>query len=160
MEIPSLNAFLLLISLCSQNKELEDQMILRLEAYLARPLPPVSTAPQQISSSDEETKKDEDEEKTMKLEAMEIDSTESSLPVLTPAESQLIGQLVQNNPRGACRCPPDEELAALKRLSEQLGLRRRLCSCRQPDLLLELILSQGTQHCLRQIHLVVANFLL
>ncbi|KAL5104531.1 Integrator complex subunit 1 [Taenia crassiceps] len=126
------------------NKELEDQMILRLEAYLARPLPPVSTAPQQISSSDEETKGDDEEEKkTVKQEAMEIDFSESSLPMITPAESQLIGQLVQNNPRGACRCPPAEDLAALKRLSEQLGLRRRLCSCRQPDLLLELILSQG-----------------
>ncbi|KAL5971511.1 Integrator complex subunit 1, partial [Taenia solium] len=128
-----------------KNKELEDQMILRLEGYLARPLPPVLNAPQQISSSDEETKKDEDEEKreAMKVEAMEMDTMEDSLPVITPAESQLIGQLVQNNPRGACRCPPDEELVALKRLSEQLGLRRRLCSCRQPDLLLELILSQG-----------------
>uniref|UniRef100_A0A0R3W3Y6 DUF3453 domain-containing protein n=1 Tax=Taenia asiatica TaxID=60517 RepID=A0A0R3W3Y6_TAEAS len=127
------------------NKELEDQMILRLEGYLARPLPPVLNTPQQISSSDEETKKDEDEEKkeAVKVEAMEMDTMDDSLPVITPAESQLIGQLVQNNPRGACRCPPDEELAALKRLSEQLGLRRRLCSCRQPDLLLELILSQG-----------------
>lgn len=135
-------------------------MILRLEGYLARPLPPVLNTPQQISSSDEETKKDEDEEKkeAVKVEAMEMDTMDDSLPVITPAESQLIGQLVQNNPRGACRCPPDEELAALKRLSEQLGLRRRLCSCRQPDLLLELILSQGNQHCLRQIHLVMAVF--
>ncbi|KAH9283387.1 Integrator complex subunit 1 [Echinococcus granulosus] len=126
------------------NKELEDQMILRLEAYLARPLPSVSTVPQQ-ASSDEETKKDTDEEKrkTVKLEAMELDSVESSLPVVTSVESQLIGQLVQNNPRGVCRCPPVAELAALKRLSEQLGLRRRLCSCRQPDLLLELIITQA-----------------
>ena len=59
-----------------------------------------------------------------------------------PKESRLIGQLVRNNPRGACRCPPEEELATLKRLSERIGLRRRLCSCRQPDFLLELILSQ------------------
>ncbi|VDM34160.1 unnamed protein product [Hydatigera taeniaeformis] len=117
------------------NKELEDQMILRLETYLSRPPPPVSTAQQQTSSSDEEMKKDDDEVKP--------DPIEGLVPLITSAESQLIGQLIQNNPRGACRCPPDEELATLKRLSEQLGLRRRLCSCRQPDLLLELILSQG-----------------
>ncbi|VDN98311.1 unnamed protein product [Rodentolepis nana] len=62
----------------------------------------------------------------------------------TAVRFSLAGKLVRCNPRGACRRPPDEELATLKQLSSRLKLRRRLCSCRQPDFLLELILSQST----------------
>ncbi|KAL7064984.1 hypothetical protein AAHC03_05189 [Spirometra sp. Aus1] len=61
----------------------------------------------------------------------------------TSEQSTLIGQLVRNNPRGACRCPPQKQLATLRNLCETLSLRRRLCSSRQPDFLLELIRSQG-----------------
>ena len=83
----------------------------------------------------------------MKHEAVELESRDVSLPVILPEESRLIGQLVRNNPRGACRCPPEEELSNLKHLSEQIGLRRRLCSCRHPDFLLELIISQRMFIC-------------
>ncbi|VUZ57272.1 unnamed protein product, partial [Hymenolepis diminuta] len=62
----------------------------------------------------------------------------------TSTRYSLAGKLVRCNPRGVCRRPPDGEIVALKQLSSRLRLRRRLCSCRQPDFLLELILSQST----------------
>lgn len=68
----------------------------------------------------------------------------SSRAASTPSSYNLSGKLVRCNPRGACRRPPDEELTTLKQLSSRLRLRRRLCSCRQPDFLLELILFQST----------------
>ncbi len=67
----------------------------------------------------------------------------SDLPMIAPEDSQFLGKLVRCNFRGACRRLPDAEIATLKRLSEQLGLRKRLCACRQPDFLLELISAQG-----------------
>ncbi|VDD81504.1 unnamed protein product [Mesocestoides corti] len=132
---PPLNAAVDTTSVESErlNKELETQMILRLESYLSGPSAEVKR------SSDEELKTGD----IMKREKVEV--VDHQLPIITPTESKMIGQLVRNNPRGACRCPPDDQIATLKRLCEQLGLRRRLCSCRQPDLLLELISSQGNK---------------
>ncbi|VDL91575.1 unnamed protein product [Schistocephalus solidus] len=100
----------------SENREMEIQLIIQLESRIL------------LASKGENS---------------ESDGDKSSVIPITSEQSKLIGQLVRNNPRGACRCPPHEQLAILRSLSDTLSLRRRLCASRQPDFLLELIRSQG-----------------
>lgn len=73
-------------------------------------------------------------------------------------DSKLLGKLCMHDPTGMCRQPPDSFLRDLEKLNDDLDLSRSLSECRDPDLLADIIRSQGSAQALRPImNLVETN---
>uniref|UniRef100_A0A183V8M6 Integrator complex subunit 1 n=1 Tax=Toxocara canis TaxID=6265 RepID=A0A183V8M6_TOXCA len=100
---------------------------------------------------DDERELNEEKQKIRKLEArlagMDVDD----------ADSKLLGKLCSLNPTGVCRRPPDSFLRDLEKLNEDLDLSGSLSECRDPDLLADIIRSQGSACALPSIVNVVES---
>ncbi|ETN86346.1 hypothetical protein NECAME_16386, partial [Necator americanus] len=74
-----------------------------------------------------------------------IFSMESFLSKLSVNEesSKLIGLLCYNQPKGMPRRPPENVIRKLEALAVECGMASRLCECRQPDMVDQLIRNVG-----------------
>ncbi|MFH4974662.1 hypothetical protein AB6A40_001371 [Gnathostoma spinigerum] len=74
------------------------------------------------------------------------------------SDSRLLGLLCNLDPTGICRQPPDYFFKDLEELNADLDLSRSFSECRDPDLLADLIRSQGSSRALPSvINLVSSN---
>uniref|UniRef100_A0A0R3RPM6 DUF3677 domain-containing protein n=1 Tax=Elaeophora elaphi TaxID=1147741 RepID=A0A0R3RPM6_9BILA len=102
----------------------------------------------------------EDDEKTAYEEKMTIKTLEARLAGMevSDSDSKLLNKLCSLDINGVCRRPPDNIMRDLEKLNEDLDLSRLLSECRDPDLLADIVRSQGSSKTLPSIiNLVESN---
>ncbi|CAG9536499.1 unnamed protein product [Cercopithifilaria johnstoni] len=102
----------------------------------------------------------EDDEKAAYEEKMTIKTLEARLAgvEVSDSDSKLLNKLCSLDINGVCRRPPDNIMRDLEKLNEDLDLSRLLSECRDPDLLADIVRSQGSSKALPSIiNLVESN---
>ncbi|VBB28151.1 unnamed protein product [Acanthocheilonema viteae] len=102
----------------------------------------------------------EDDEKAAYEEKMTIKTLEARLAGMevSDSDSKLLNKLCSLDINGVCRRPPDNIMRDLEKLNEDLDLSRLLSECRNPDLLADIVRSQGSLKALPSIiNLVESN---
>uniref|UniRef100_A0A915PK51 DUF3677 domain-containing protein n=1 Tax=Setaria digitata TaxID=48799 RepID=A0A915PK51_9BILA len=102
----------------------------------------------------------EDDEKAAYEEKVAIKALEARLAGMevSDSDSKLLNKLCSLDIIGVCRRPPDNILRDLEKLNEDLDLSRLLSECRDPDLLADIVRSQGSSKALPSImNLVESN---
>ncbi|EJD74586.1 hypothetical protein LOAG_18113 [Loa loa] len=102
----------------------------------------------------------EDDEKAAYEEKMTIKTLEARLAGMevSDSDSKLLNKLCSLDINGVCRRLPDNIMRDLEKLNEDLDLSRLLSECRDPDLLADIVRSQGSSKALPSIiNLVESN---
>ncbi|VIO88055.1 Uncharacterized protein BM_BM9787 [Brugia malayi] len=102
----------------------------------------------------------EDDEKAAYEEKIAIKTLETRLAGMevSDSNSKLLHKLCNLDINGVCRRPPDNIMRDLEKLNEDLDLSRLLSECRDPDLLADIVRSQGSSKALPSIiNLVESN---
>ncbi|OZC08640.1 hypothetical protein X798_04321 [Onchocerca flexuosa] len=102
----------------------------------------------------------ENDEKAAYEEKMTIKTLEARLAGMevSDSDSKLLNKLCSLDINGVCRRPPDNIMRDLEKLNEDLDLSRLLSECRDPDLLADIVRSQGSSKALPSIiNLVESN---
>lgn len=84
-----------------------------------------------------------------KQQILEFEShlaAQSTKVAITEHTSLLLSQLITMDPSGAPRRPPQAVLDQLRTLNESHRMGHRLCRCRNPDFLVDIIQRQGASH--------------
>ncbi|VDN00703.1 unnamed protein product [Thelazia callipaeda] len=118
--------------------------------------PPMTSVGDQLSAEkmiENDEKAAYEEKKAIKILEAKLAGTE-----VTDSNSKLLNKVCSLDITGVCRRLPDNVMRDLEKLNEDLDLSRLLSECRDPDLLADIVRSQGSSKALPPIiNLVESN---